>query len=653
MQQQQQQQSATPQHHQQQHQYLKIQTAQGEQLVRVQTGSTAITGQIQLGGGRSQSLLQVAATAPQQHPAIKVESSAPQQQRPTAQQAALHQRIAQAVTSGGGSAIVVESQGMQNTPPQQHQLTSSSSGHHALAKMVGGGGDNNPPQHIIQSKIVQHQGRTYLVQFRAQKPIEPGKQILIRTNQTGIGGTALVQEVMDEVIRQQYQKQTDQEKINELALQLQQQSQQHLDQAQAVQKQQQQSSAAGGATAAVATTAAMSTNAVTKLTLQQQQLLLPTEPHPQIAAQHQKNQQQQLLHHQQLQHQDAQPQRTVTTSILQQQLEKGMNSSSSKPTKITSTPVQCMLCIEMPWFPNQEHLDTHYSTAHGIMRSTDPLDTGDLDFSNADLEASLSSMTDLKDDAGDFETLLDALPPSPEPHEPVDPLQVRPEVALSPIVPVQRRSSAAATPSSSSGSGQQQGVTRLCELCGFEPRTKNKSRERMDHLAMKHFRDQMISELRKDKPMRCPRCDEFESKDRQQLFRHMISKHKVLDFYLAAAIERMKAEGKQPFYANSSSSNSHHPTSSSDVVSALPPPTLPTAAASARPSANPMSAAAPQQFLLPSLNTMAAKGDAADTSSTTTTPADGSLSSGGVGGGALVDPIPQVCIRILHGLFSC
>lgn len=69
----------------------------------------------------------------------------------------------------------------------------------------------------------------------------------------------------------------------------------------------------------------------------------------------------------------------------------------------------------------------------------------------------------------------------------------------------------------------------------------------MDHLAMKHFRDKMVAELRTDKPLKCPRCDEFESKDKQNLFRHMISKHKVLDHYLAEAIEKMKSEGKQPF----------------------------------------------------------------------------------------------------------
>ena len=360
------------------------------------------------------------------------------------------------------------------TPPQAPQQQQQQGQAHQIAQQQIHQQQQQPSsstapkseQPIIQSKIVQHNGRTYLVQFKAQKPIEPGKQILIKTNQTGIGGTALVQEVMDEVIRQQVQKQTDQQKISELAMQLQQQSQQHMEQS------------------AKQNVKSPQTVNNTKLTLQQQQLLLPTEPHPQIAAQHQQKQQQQQR----------------STSILQQQLEKGVASSTSKVP--APNPVQCMLCIEMPWFPNQEHLDNHYSTAHGIMKSSDLVETGDLEFSNADLEASLSSMTDLKDDAGDFETLLDALP-SPEPAEPSD---VTSNQAL-------RRKSVNTTAP---------GVTRLCELCGFEPKTKNKSRERMDHLAMKHFREQMISELRKDKPMKCPRCDVFESKDRQQLFRHMI-----------------------------------------------------------------------------------------------------------------------------------
>merc|ERR1711978_390177 len=118
-----------------------------------------------------------------------------------------------------------------------------------------------------------------------------------------------------------------------------------------------------------------------KLTQQQQQMLLPTEPHPQITAQHQMKQQQQ------------QPK---ATSILQQQLELPISQGSSKTgtsagkPKVNS-PVQCFICQEMPWFPNQEHLDNHYSSVHGIMPNADDADDGlDINFSNADLEASLS-----------------------------------------------------------------------------------------------------------------------------------------------------------------------------------------------------------------------------------------------------------------------
>ena len=598
------------------HQYLKIQTPQGEQLIRVQTQPG---GQLQL----ARQLVQVPSQAasgqasqtgrPQQVQIVQRQQAQQQQQLPQAQQqlTQLQQQHAQTqqqlpqvqVTSepkastpqriqlqGGRlepalsqESVLLENQGIkteavtnqgiklepqqqqlqqqqqQQQQPQQQQLQQRLLVTSQAKQQAGAGqatGQSVQPQHIIQSKIVQHNGRTYLVQFRAQKPIEPGKQILIKTNQTGVGGTALVQEVMDEVIRQQYQKQTDQQKISELAMQLQQQSQQHLEQTQATKQASKAQTAAG------------------KLTLQQQQLMLPTEPHPQIAAQH---------------HQKQQQQQRSTTSILQQQLEKGSITAANKSSS-AANPVQCMLCIEMPWFPNQEHLDNHYSTAHGIMKSNDIVEAGGLEFSNADLEASLSSMTDLKEDAGDFETLLDALP-SPEPQESND-------IEASPSV---RRRSVNSTPQ---GAG-----TRICELCGFEPRTKNKSRERMDHLAMKHFREQMISELRKDKPMNCPRCDNFESKDRQQLFRHMISKHKVLDFYLAASIEKMKAEGKQPFYSEPLS-NTQAPVVNgvgSAVVGSQD--SLPTISLPAAPETDAIDTAGPStitipQFTLPSLSSI-------------------------------------------------
>ena len=406
----------------------------------------------------------------------------------------------------------------QQQPPLQGQLSGQQSGHQP-GQPQGQQQGQPQGQQIIQSKIVQHNGRTYLVQVRAQKPIEPGKQIIVKTNQPGFGGTGLVQEVMDEVIRQQYQKTQEQQKISNLAMQLEQQTQQHL-------SQQAQKSPMKATPPPV--------SPGIKLTQQQQQLLLPTEPHPQIAAQHQMKQQQQ----------QQQQQTPKATSILQQQLELPMNHGTKGGVVVTpggsgvvktkvNSPVQCFLCQEMPWFPNQEHLDNHYSSAHGIMPNADSENDLDIQLSNADLEASLSSMNDVGD-AGDFESLLDALPPSPEPQDIPDPQNMSSTSASEPI----RKKTAVTNLVSNS---------RMCELCGFEPKTKNKSRERMDHLAMKHFRDQMISELRKDKPMKCPRCEVFESKDRQQLFRHMISKHKVLDHYLLAAIQKMRSEGREPF----------------------------------------------------------------------------------------------------------
>ena len=539
-------------------QYLKIQTPNGEQLVRVQTTPS---GQLQI----ARQVVQVPHTsiassvAQQQHHQLTTQGQQQivVQNQPQQQQLIINGNHVQLQPAGGQSknitheTVVVESSGRQTQLAQQQvaqipqqqiqvqqqqqqqlllqrlqQQKQQQQAGHSLQQIVSNPGiaaasvQSKDAEPVIQSKIVQHNGRTYLVQFRAKKPIEPGKQIIIQSNQPGLSGSSL-QEVMDEVIKQQ-QKQTEQQKISELAMLLQQQSQQHLEQT----KQQQ---------IVKSTTVTPSTSTTTtKLTLQQQQMLLPTEPHPQIAAQHQQKQQQ--------------LQQTVTrTSILQQQLEKGPSHSTgiiAKPST-TNNPVQCMLCIEMPWFPNQDHLENHYSSAHGIMRSTDLVESTDLEFSNADLEASLSSMHG--DDAGDFETLLDALP-SPEPaaaaanhdHSEHDNVGGA-DVPMQTSTPVFNRRKSMNTPNVGMS------ATRICELCGFEPKTKNKSRERMDHLAMKHFRDQMISELRKDLPMRCPRCDSFESKDRQQLFRHMISKHKVLDHYLQCAVEKMKAEGKQPF----------------------------------------------------------------------------------------------------------
>ena len=80
--------------------------------------------------------------------------------------------------------------------------------------------------------------------------------------------------------------------------------------------------------------------------------------------------------------------------------------------------------------------------------------------------------------------------------------------------------------SSKSGGG-----VKPCEICGYEPKTKNKSRERSDHLAMKHYKERIEQDLAKIKDLKCPLCD-FKGKDRQTIHRHYTGKHRVVENYL-------------------------------------------------------------------------------------------------------------------------
>merc|ERR1719450_314393 len=73
---------------------------------------------------------------------------------------------------------------------------------------------------------------------------------------------------------------------------------------------------------------------------------------------------------------------------------------------------------------------------------------------------------------------------------------------------------------------------RPCEICGFEPKTKNKSRERQDHLAMKHYRERIQADLTEVTNFQCPLCD-YVGKDKQTIYRHYTGKHKVVEQYLA------------------------------------------------------------------------------------------------------------------------
>merc|ERR1719270_1134763 len=95
--------------------------------------------------------------------------------------------------------------------------------------------------------------------------------------------------------------------------------------------------------------------------------------------------------------------------------------------------------------------------------------------------------------------------------------------------------SAPMLPTSTGVISQSRSTGRPCELCGFEPKTKNKSRERQDHLAMKHYRDRIQADLTASTNFSCPLC-EYVGKDKQTIYRHYTGKHKVVEQYLAQDI---------------------------------------------------------------------------------------------------------------------
>ena len=80
-------------------------------------------------------------------------------------------------------------------------------------------------------------------------------------------------------------------------------------------------------------------------------------------------------------------------------------------------------------------------------------------------------------------------------------------------------------------------TTHTCELCGFEPKTKNKYREKQDHLVMKHFKEKIDRIFPHSRPYACPTEEcEFKGKDKQALLRHYTGKHGILDKYLKEAL---------------------------------------------------------------------------------------------------------------------
>merc|ERR1711899_387251 len=89
-----------------------------------------------------------------------------------------------------------------------------------------------------------------------------------------------------------------------------------------------------------------------------------------------------------------------------------------------------------------------------------------------------------------------------------------------------------------------------CELCGFEPKTKNKYREKQDHLMNRHFKkqiDQLVNNAYRN--LKCPTCD-YEAGDRQSLLRHYTAKHGILEKLLSQALEERNIDDEMKVVEN-------------------------------------------------------------------------------------------------------
>ncbi len=186
-------------------------------------------------------------------------------------------------------------------------------------------------------------------------------------------------------------------------------------------------------------------------------------------------------------------------------------------------PLTCFMCEKSPVFKTEDELTEHINANHpsdfDLFKNEGDDDLGELPVD--DLDPSLDLFNDI-----------------PEPSAAAS------SSSSSSAVPAPAAASSSAKRSSasrSSGSSQDRRNTgRPCEICGYEPKTKNKSRERQDHLAMKHYR-QRIEEDLKDvtSNYKCPIC-EYVGKDKQTIYRHYTGKHKVVESYLQADIDSGK-----------------------------------------------------------------------------------------------------------------
>ena len=99
--------------------------------------------------------------------------------------------------------------------------------------------------------------------------------------------------------------------------------------------------------------------------------------------------------------------------------------------------------------------------------------------------------------------------------------------------------------------------SKPCEICGREFLTKEKVRERNYHLAMVHYREEIITNLMRSKEdgenignFPCIKCD-YNGKTYKNVLKHYVRSHKMGQEYLNKDIEAGKLEAKKANYAKS------------------------------------------------------------------------------------------------------
>ncbi len=195
--------------------------------------------------------------------------------------------------------------------------------------------------------------------------------------------------------------------------------------------------------------------------------------------------------------------------------------------------LQCFMCDDGEEFKSEEELNSHITNCHFDVTEEFQLTGEKLTLlSTADVEAAVAmpGAADVSIPAVQDVESLPAVQTAPPPPYIPPPQVAEAETAPPPPPPVPP--AATASTSMSAPVVDRKNGGRPCELCGYEPKTKNKSRERSDHLAMKHYKDRIEKDLSKIVDLTCPICS-FKGKDKQTIYRHYTGKHRVVEKYLA------------------------------------------------------------------------------------------------------------------------